>query len=365
MTVRALTVEPGVPDSVRLDDLADDGGDGGVELAAGDGAYEVETLLVGVCGTDREIVAGAYGTAPEGSSRLVLGHEAVGRVTRAPDGAPLAAGDLVVPIVRRPDPVPCGSCAVGEWDMCRNGLYTEHGITGAHGFARERLGLEPGFAVAVPASLGDLAVLVEPASVVGKGWEQIERIGARAHWEPQRVLVTGAGPIGLLAALMARQRGLETYVLDRITDGPKPDLVADLGATYRTGSVQDACPPPDIVLECTGVGSLVLEVMEHTAPAGIVCLAGISSGHRSIELAAAELNRRMVLENDVVFGTVNANRRHYELAVESLAAADRSWLERLVTRRVPLDAWPHAFSSDRDGTADVKTVLDVAALASK
>ena len=349
MSVRALTVEPGVADSARLDDLPPLG-----PLA--DGSMRVETLLVGVCGTDREIIAGEYGTPPPGDDRLVLGHESIVRIIDPPSGGGFATGDLVVPIVRRPDPVPCSACAAGEWDMCQNGLYTEHGISGAHGFARDQFDLDPHFAVPVPPELGDLGVLVEPASVVAKAWEQIERIGSRAHWAPRTALITGAGPVGLLAALLAVQRGFETHVLDRHTDGPKPELVAALGAGYHTGALVDACGRPDIVVECTGVGSIVLDAMEHSAVTGIVCLTGIGSGGRPVELDAAELNRRLVLENDVVFGTVNANRRHYEAAVEALAAADRGWLERIVTRRIPLADWPVALEKHDD---DVKVVLDL------
>src|SRR5918994_2151599 len=132
--------------------------------------------------------------------------------------------------IRRPDPVPCSSCAVGEWDMCRNGLYTEHGIKGLHGFARERWREEPDRLVRLDPQLGLLGVLLEPTSVGAKAWGQIDRIGHRAHWEPRNVLVTGAGPIGLLAALLGVQRGLEVHVLDLVTEGLKPELVGALGA---------------------------------------------------------------------------------------------------------------------------------------
>jgi threonine dehydrogenase-like Zn-dependent dehydrogenase len=352
--VRALTVVPGVEGSARIDDLP-------VPEVAAD-QLEVEALAVGICGTDREILGGGYGQPPEGAERLVLGHEAIGRVVRVPQrnggGASeaLQPGDLVVPIVRRPDPVPCGACASGEWDMCENGRFTEHGIRGADGFARERFPLEPRFAVPVPGALGQLGVLVEPASVVAKAWDHIERIGRRAYWRPQRVLVTGAGPVGLLAALMARQRGLETWVLDKVTTGPKGPLVEALGATYVTGAVTD-CPPPDVVVECTGFGPLVLDAVEHCARSGIVCLAGLSSGSRVLELDATELNRHLVLENGVVFGTVNANRRHYDAAVDALVRADQGWLEGLVTRRVPLDRWADAVASHDE----VKVVLEIGA----
>ena len=138
----------------------------------------------------------------------------------------MAAGDLVVGIVRRPDPVPCGNCAVGEWDFCRNGQYTEHGIKSHDGYCSERYRLHPEYAVKIDPGLGALGVLLEPTSVVAKAWEQVDRIGGRAHWDPQNVVVTGAGPIGLLAAMIGVQRGLEVHVFDQVTTGTKPDLVA-------------------------------------------------------------------------------------------------------------------------------------------
>ena len=148
-------------------------------------------------------------------------------------------GDLVVGIVRRPDPVPCPNCAVGEWDMCRNGQYTERGIKEIHGFMSERWRIEPEYAIKVDPSLGILGVLLEPMTVITKALEQVFVVGQRAYWEPKTVLVTGAGPIGLLAALRLSVQQLEVHVLDRAETGPKPELVRDLGATYHTGSVLD------------------------------------------------------------------------------------------------------------------------------
>ena len=348
--MRAITVEPGARDSARLEELPEPDGPVGDLL--------VRTLAVGVCGTDAEIVGGDYGWAPPGRDRLVLGHECLGEVLDAPSASGWAPGDLVVGIVRRPDPVPCHPCSAGEWDMCRNGRYTERGIKELDGFASERFRLEGEFAVKLDPHLRPVGVLLEPASVVAKAWDHIERIGARAVWEPRRVLVTGAGPIGLLAALMAVQRGHDTHVLDMVSEGPKPGLVADLGATYHTGSPAEACPGADVVLECTGAGQVVLDVMTCTAPAGIVCLTGVSSGGRALEVDAGALSRELVLENDVVFGSVNANRRHYQLAAAALAGADQAWLERMITRRVPLDDWPGALERMPD---DVKVVIEFAA----
>lgn len=344
--MRALTLVPGKRDSVRVDDVPEPSTDRGPLL--------VQTLAVGICGTDREIIDGMYGEPPPGQERLIVGHESLGRVLAAESHSGLEPGDLVVAIVRRPDPLPCVNCACGEWDMCRNGLYTECGIKGRDGFCVERYRIQPMYAVRIDPGLEQVGMLLEPASVVAKAWEHVERIGNRACWQPRRVLVTGAGPVGLLAALMGVQRGLEVHVLDRVTEGPKPALVRDLGAAYHTSTVQEACGAADVMIECTGAGELVVDAMSHTARGGIVCLTGISSGHRELRIDMRMLNRTLVLENDVVFGSVNANRRHYEAAAASLAKADRSWLERLITRRLPLERWSEAIQSSAD---DVKTVI--------
>ena len=344
--MRAITVRPGVAGSVTLEDIG--------EPDPADGAVLVDTIAVGVCGTDHEIIAAEHGQAPPGRDRLVLGHESLGRVADAPVDSGLVRGDLVVGIVRRPDPEPCSNCAVGEWDMCRNGRYTEHGIKALDGFARERFRADPAFLVAVDPALGDRAVLLEPASIVAKAWEHIEHIGQRARWRPRRVLVTGAGPIGLLAALLARQRGLEVTVLDRVESGPKPDLVAALGASYHVGDVAQASRDADVVVEASGAAALVFDVVQHNARNGIVCLTGVTSAGRELDVAGGAIARRLVLENDVVFGSVNANRRHYEQAARALADADPAWLDALVTRQVSIDDWQRAYASHGD---DIKTVL--------
>jgi threonine dehydrogenase-like Zn-dependent dehydrogenase len=351
--MQAITVVPGNAGSAQLSDLA--------EPRPAAGELLVETVRLGVCGTDREIVDGIHGEAPEGSDRLVLGHELFGRVREAPGGSAFRPGDLVAGIVRRPDPVPCACCAAGEWDMCRNGRYTERGIKGRDGYGAELVALEEDFAIPVAPELGELAVLTEPASVLAKVWEQVERISRRACAEHRRALVTGAGPIGLLAALMSTQRGLETHVLDRAGSGIKPELVAALGAGYHTGSIGDLCDawPPDIIIECTGVAQLVVDAMRHTAPGAVVCLTGVAA-QRSLHVDVGEINNEIVLENDVVFGSVNANRRHFRQAAEALEQADHEWLGRLVTRRVPLERWSDALNKGDD---DIKVVVEFAALA--
>jgi glucose 1-dehydrogenase len=344
--MRAVTVLPLKAGSVDLTDVP--------EPPDSDGPVLVKTRCIGVCGTDLEIINGEYGWAPPGEERLVIGHESIGEVIEAPSGSGVAAGDLVVAIVRRPDPVPCPNCAIGEWDMCRNGRYTEWGIKEHDGYARERYRITPDFVVKVDPTLGNLGVLLEPTTIVAKAWDHIERIGNRAKWQPSTVLVTGAGPIGLLAALLARQRGLEVHVLDKVTEGLKPHLVEALGANYHSGSVADIGIQPDVAIECTGVSQLIFDVMDTAGANGIVCLTGVSSGGREVPVDVGLLNRRLVLENDVVFGSVNANRRHYQAGAEALSSADRGWLSQLITRRVPLSNWHDAY--DRQST-DVKTVL--------
>jgi glucose 1-dehydrogenase len=347
--MRALTVQPGTTNSLRLDDVA--------APPQSDGPVLVRALALGICGTDREIDEGKYGWAPPGEQRLILGHESLGFVEDAPSGTAFKRGDLVVGIVRRPDPVPCAACAAGEWDMCRNGQYTERGIKARNGYGSEQFRVEPDFLVKLDPKLQKLGVLLEPTSVVAKAWEHIGRIGARApFWQPRVVLVTGAGPVGLLAAMIGVQRGFDVHVLDRAKEGLKPKLVRELGATYHVGDLGNL--EADIVIECTAADPVIVDVLARVAPDGIVCLAGVSASGHTTSFDVGKFNRGMVLSNDVVFGSVNANRRHYRDAAAALAKADAGWLARLITRRVPLDHWKEALEVRPD---DVKVILDFTA----
>jgi len=343
--MKAITVQPMVAGSAQLQDVP--------EPDIRNGSVLVEAIAVGVCGTDVEIVEGRYGWAPPGRPRLVLGHESLGRVIDPGPTSSLQKGDLVVGIVRRPDPVPCPNCAVGEWDMCRNGQYTEHGIKQIDGFMSERWRIEPEYVMKVDPSLGLLGVLLEPTTVVAKAWEQVTAIGRRAFWEPRTVLVTGAGPIGLLAALLGKLRGLEVHVLDRAKTGPKPELVRALGATYHTGAITDIGFEPDVIIECTGVGQLITESGQKIAAGGIVCLTGVGSGGSSL-VPTADAAAHAVLKNNVIVGSVNANKRHWYKAGEDLARADHSWLAHLVTRRERPENFAKALERTSD---DIKVVV--------
>ncbi|MEV7802031.1 glucose 1-dehydrogenase [Microbispora sp. NPDC088329] len=348
--MRALTVIPLQKDSLAVTEVPDP--------EPGDGDLLVDGLAVGVCGTDKEIAAGEYGWAPPGHDRLVIGHESLGRVRQAPSGSGFAPGDLVVGVVRRPDPVPCGACAHGQFDMCRNGRYTERGIKELDGYAGESWVVEPDYAVRLDPGLADVGMLLEPTSVVAKAWDEVEKVGSRAWFAPKTALITGAGPIGLLAALLGVQRGLEVHVLDRVTEGPKPGLVRDLGAVYHSGDAGEVAAKlrPDVVIEATGAGSVIFAVAFDTASYGIVCLTGVSSAGHRITIDAGSLNRDIVLENDVLIGSVNANLTHYAAAADALAEADGAWLRRLITRRVPLESFRDAFTA---GPEDVKVVVEL------
>jgi len=345
----ALTVVPGRSKSAKIEDVP--------EPPLSDGSILVRSLALGVCGTDRDIISGAYGAAPPGEHRLILGHESFGVVEEAPRDCAFTPGDLIVGIVRRPDPVPCIACAAGEWDMCRNGEYTERGIKARNGYGAERFRIEPDFSIKIDPALGILGVLLEPASIVAKAWEHIDYVGGRSKVAAARtLLVTGAGPIGLLAALMGAQRKFEIHVLDHRDAATKQALVHGLGGTYHTGGIEIVGRiKPDILMECTGAPAVIAGILGHTAPAGITCLVGVTSpGHR-FNIDIGQINHTLVLDNDIVFGSVNANRRHYEAAADALKNADHTWLERLITRRVPLRDWAEALEH-RPG--DIKIIVD-------
>ena len=348
LTMKAMSVIPGRRGSELIADLPDP--------PPADGSVLAEGLMAGLCGTDREVLDGA-GQPPGGGPRLVIGHESLGRVLEAPSGAPVRPGDLVVGVVRRPDPVPCPACAAGQWDFCANGRYLERGITGLDGYGATRWRVAPQFAVKVPDQLGDLGVLTEPGSVVAKAWEQIDLIATRAARPSPSTpvaLVAGAGPIGMLAALLGVQHGYQVHVFDRVAGGPKPALAAALGATYHRGPVRDL--RPDVILECAGAGELVPELAGRLAQAGVLCLIGISSSQRRLPVNLNRVAASMVLQNAVIFGTVSAARRHYEQAVEALTQADPAWLGGLITRRVPLSSWQEVLTR-RPG--DVKVTVDL------
>jgi threonine dehydrogenase-like Zn-dependent dehydrogenase len=343
--VRAALVVPGKPDLAEV-----------VEWEAPapvDGEVLVEGLLVGMCGTDVEIIRDGFGTPPPGRDSMVPFHESLGRVLSAPADSGLAVGDLIAGVVRRPDPVPCEACAVDAWDFCQNGKYTERGIKELHGYGMQQWTVPQKFAVKLDPALGDLGVLTEPASVVAKAWEQARLNLRRAHLTPRSALITGAGPIGLLAALLATQRGLDVHVVDRAESGRKPDLVRALGATYHS-SVDTVDASIDVAIECTGVAELIWTAARRAA---VTVLTGLT-GDRTTFAADRHVFDDVVLHNRVIVGSVNAGLGDWRTAAGALAAADRTWLSGLITRRLPLDRFTDALERRPD---DVKVVIDLQA----
>jgi glucose 1-dehydrogenase len=343
-----MTVMPGQKGTAGIEEVPDPG--------MQDGALLVRGMAVGICGTDREIAEGAYGTPPSGEARLVIGHESLGEVLEAPAGSGFAPGDLVVGIVRRPDPEPCPACAAGEWDMCRTGSFGERGIVRLHGCGSEHWRVEPDLAVLILPRLGELGVLLEPASVLAKAWDQVGQISRRAFFLHGRALVTGAGPVGLTACPLGAQRGYEMHVVDLAQAGPKRDLVEYLGARYHSGDAADIDVDVDVVIECTGLGAVGRSAARRLASGGIMCLTGIMNLDPALDVDATALNRNMVLRNQVLVGTVNAGRRHWEQAAEALATAGPGWLGGLITRRVPLASWTEALDRQPE---DIKVMVDL------
>jgi glucose 1-dehydrogenase len=355
--MKAVVVTPGEAGSGRVADVP--------QPAVGAGQALVEVDGVGVCGTDVEILEGLYGEAPPGDDYLIIGHENVGRIVQPPVDSDLREGDTVVCIVRRPDPEPCPPCAAGEFDMCTNGTYTERGIKGLHGFMAEYYAESPEYLVRLPEHIAPLGVLLEPLSVVEKGVLQAEAIQRRLVWEPKEAVVTGAGPIGLLATMLLRAHGFHVWTLDIVDAGsPKAQLVEACGATYVDGrqrplaTLAAEVPGIDLIIEATAVPQLVFEAIGAIGPNGVVCLTGVSAGSRKIEVAGAALNLEMVLQNKVVFGTVNANRRYFEAGVNDLGVFERMWpglTGQLVTSRVPVDDYQRALERDETTIKSVVT----------
>src|SRR3954468_5905149 len=356
--MRAVVVTPGESGSGRVQEVPTPEPAGGQAL--------VRVIEVGVCGTDLEILRGEYGEAPPGDDYLIIGHENFGRIEQAPESEEFAAGDLVVCIVRRPDPVPCKACAAGEFDMCSNGQYTERGIKGRHGFMSEYFTETPAYLVKLPAELEGNGFLIEPLTVVEKAVQQAIEIQRRLVWELEEAVVTGAGPIGLMATFLLRSMGIKVWTVDIVErSSNRAKMVEACGATYVKGDEtsllqlsQELGDHIDLIVEATAVPQIVFESMDAVGPNGVVALTGVSAGSRKLEVAGAHLNFEMVLMNKVVFGSVNANKRYYASAVKDLASFEQLWpglCSQVITRRVPYGDFADALTP-RPGI-DVKSTV--------
>ncbi len=345
---------PGRPGSGAVRDVP--------EPSVDDGDVLVDVERVGLCGTDAEIERGDYGRVPDGADMLVLGHESFGRVAR--DAGSLKAGTPVVASVRRPDG--CPNCRSGEQDMCLWGGFQERGIAGIHGFCSERFVERPEYLFVVPEAVADIAVLLEPLTITEKGWRHLATAQRRMTvWEPRTAIVAGGGPVGILAAVKLRLLGLDVIVVERNHKPEKEALLARIGAGYAATSVTSLATLAarskriDVVIEATGNAAVAFECLQLVGPNGAVLLTSVTGAMRSIEVPADVINKKLVLDNVIVLGTVNAKSDDFRTGIVSLAQAEQRWpgfLGRLITRRVPLADAARALPHD---PAQIKTVVEV------
>lgn len=358
--MKAIVVHPGQKNSIEMRDVPDP------EFKPEQ--VRVKVVRAGLCGTDAEINAGLYGQAPAGSDYLILGHENFGVVEEAGKNAKangFLPGDFVVSTVRRP----CGqcyNCNHGEDDMCTSGLYTERGIKGRHGFLSERYTELPEFLNKIPKEVAPIGVLLEPMSIVEKGIDQAFRIQQRIAWNPRAALVIGAGPVGLLAAAVLVERKMRTIVVGRepATD-LRAQLAPQLGGEYISVAnlpipeLPKQTGPLDLVVECTGNAGVVFQAMQALAPNAILCLLSVTGGEQTQAEPTAEINQRLVLGNNVVFGSVNANPRHFQMGVKDFTAIEKKRpgvLAKLITNPLPWTQYKTWFSQRGAG---IKTTLEI------
>ena len=324
---------------------------------------------VGLCGTDREISSFEYGTPPRGSDHLILGHESLAEVVEVGrEVHSFKPGDLVVAMVRRPCPHPdCRPCRGGRPDFCVTGDYTERGIKGADGFLTDYVVEDEAYLVKVPHALADVAVLVEPLTVVAKASDRTQAIFHGLPFEPgpQRGLVLGAGPIGLLGAMLLVADGFGTVVYSRDPEQSKQaELVRSLGAQYVPSSsnslesLRESLGQFDVVLEAVGFAPLMVCATQLLRPNGVVALTGVPPENATAELKVGRGLRNLVLRNEVVFGTVNAGRRDHLSAIQHLEQFMVLFPEsvrELITDRARLDEVPQMLKQKRG----IKNVVEM------
>lgn len=302
---------------------------------------KVQVIRVGICGTDREEVSGGRAQAPDGQKELVIGHEMFGQVVDAGSSVTrVKKGDYAVFTVRRG----CGqclSCRVGRSDMCQTGKYRERGIRGLDGYQTEYVVDKEEYIVRVPPELADIGVLMEPLSIVEKAIDEAIRLqivrspeaATTPDWIHGRCcLVAGLGPVGLLAAMVLSLRGAEVYGLDVVdATTARPKWLAGIGGHYvdgrqvPAGKVGSEVGSMDVILDASGIASLEFNLLDALALNGVYVLTGIPGGDRPLQIAGAELIRQLVLDNQLMLGSVNAARGHFQMAADDLAQAHLRW----------------------------------------
>ncbi len=321
-------------------------------VISGPDEIKVRMVRVGICGTDREEAAGGRALAPDRRRDLVIGHEMLGDVVETgKDVRRVRPGDFCVFTVRRG----CGRClpcGMNRPDMCSTGGFRERGIWGLDGYQSEYAVEKEAFAIRVPPELEATGVLTEPLSVAEKAIDEAVRVqfarlpeaaATPDFLSERRCLVAGLGPIGLLAAMALRLRGAAVFGLDIVDPGSaRPKWLEVIGGSYIDGTrvhpehVDDVIGPVDLIFEATGVPSLAFNLLDALGPNGVYVLTGIPGGSRPLEIAGADLMRRLVLGNQVMVGSVNASRDHFQIALDDLALARLRWgshSEKLITHR--------------------------------
>src|SRR5262245_26371761 len=358
-TMRAVVVAP-QDKSVRLVERPVPSRPGGSEVL-------LRTLEVGICGTDREISSFEYGTPPPGAAELVLGHEALAEVVEAgPEVTWARPGDLVVPTVRRPCKNPrCLACRQEQQDFCMTGEFSERGIVRADGFLCEYWIEVERFLVPVPRVLEGVAVLVEPLSIAAKAADVFNTIHSRFGFDVPRLsgLILGAGPVGLLGAMVFRAQGIETHVFSReAEDGARADLVRTCGANYVSAGrtpldhLSERIGKIDVVFEAVGVPEVAFGALPALAANGVLILTGVPAERGAVSADLSRWMRDIVLKNQVIFGTVNASRSNYEDAIRRLEQFMVLFPDAVLSllNRVPIDQAPDVLAHGR-GIKDVVT----------
>lgn len=338
-------------------------------------------LEIGICGTDKEIAAFEYGTPPVGCDHLVIGHEALAEVIEAgPEVEGLDPGDLVVPMVRRPCPhASCTACRQGRQDFCYTGDYTECGIKGAHGFARGRVLEQAAYLHPVPKALRSWAVLTEPLSIAEKALLQIWQIQRRLPWAKRdalsrddgrklQALVLGAGPVGLLGAMALTHAGFNLTVYSKESpESNKASIVHAIGGRYL--SAQDCGPQEllqrlgrvDLVYEAAGASRIAFEILRVLDRNAVFVFTGVPGRKAPIELDTGPIMRNLVLNNQILLGTVNAGANAYQAALSDLEQFRRKWphaLDTLISGRYDLRDHARLLGGDPGGIKNVFRIAD-------
>ena len=336
--MKAIAVHPGTPNSIHLRDVP---APSVTDIPDGRGV-RVKVLRVGVDGTDKEINAAEYGAAPPGDDYLVTGHESFGQVLEVGSNVPstIRPGTFVVASVRRPGSTIYGK--IGLQDFTTDDVYYERGINLLHGFLTEEYVEDAQYVFPLPDSLREVGVLLEPTTVAEKGINHAFEIQRRLKvWVPLRACILGSGTIGLLAALVARLRGLEVTVYS-LPERPyrNADLVEQLGGVYvssKTSSLAEVSAergPFDLMFDATGFSPLVWQAAEVLGKNGVLVLASITGGDRKAEINSDAINQSFVLGNKVMVGTVNASPNDFRSGVDDLIKAEAlfpGWLSQLLT----------------------------------